>query len=588
MKYLIIDDNESFADSLCEKLNGELIPLQSVFALIAENIYEKTKGDEDAVILINANIIGKESRQKHEGITLLKWIRLNGCNNHCILYSFQSINTIVKANPLNSILLSKGVSFIQIPFSDREIAAIASSEKAKRENLIPYFRAEIDLVKIRHTEANWFGMRRMTYWINEIFNAQIEISDDYKNDFDFAMLEYTSNLRTGNSHIEHEQVITQIKNQRISYLKEIKNQPPKVVYIDDMAQDGWGKILNYLIYDKLDVTHNHFKIIDKQQIDALSRDKIVDRINQHSPDLILIDLRLKGKVEQEVHDYTRLLAFEIIKQIRSQNSSWKRKILIFTASNNFLLFKQMLKKSTNAPNDIFIKEGVDLALSYEQSLSLFKEINELIYLYLKSKKVKSSRTSIPKIDDNTDTESYAIIKKTVEDIKGNVIRGSHPNNFRWLNGKQIIFDTNIFLPKDSKRNFKTEYLTIKNLFESYKHNVWLHSSVLFELNDIKDRENGFTKMKALTEVYIELIDSCGISIIDKHINYTAKEDLADNYIKQYLRDNVSKNNLVLLSYDNKPDGPVAVAKKLKEKGFWLRHMYYNQDLKGFVEPRKRS
>ena len=63
-------------------------------------------------------------------------------------------------------------------------------------------------------------------------------------------------------------------------------------------------------------------------------------------------------------------------------------------------------------------------------------------------------------------------------------------------------------------------------------------------------------------------------------NYS--DSVINKTIKEYLNKNAENNNLILLSYDNKIDGPVETAKKLDPKGNKIRYPYYNQELSKFI------
>ena len=155
MKIVIIDSNKKYAEALFEKLKHQNFCEDKIIHHDIVDLGEfvnAIKIEKDDLILINCELKQKENtnkRQDFSAIEILKRLRLRKVNNHCIVYSFLTNIRIIKMNPLNSILHSKGVTFVQAPFSVSEIISIDRKEIAKRENLLQFFRAEVDLSKIR-------------------------------------------------------------------------------------------------------------------------------------------------------------------------------------------------------------------------------------------------------------------------------------------------------------------------------------------------------------------------------------------------------------------------------------------------------
>jgi CheY-like chemotaxis protein/nucleoid DNA-binding protein len=336
MKYLIIDGNKQYAEALCEKLSGEIISLQKEIVLTAKEVVNQTENNKEAVILINTNLIAKENRQSHEGITLLKWIRLKGCNSHCILYSFQALYSIVKANPLNSILLSKGVSFLQLPLSLQDIETVETSEKAERENLLPYFRAEVDLVRIRHELANLWAIHRMKEVIG------IDKNEENKNYY-IEILKYLSADLSKPSILNNETLLNQIKTFQ-AYGK-------KIFYYDDLADD-WALPLKNLFGDK------NIEIISAKTV---NQNELLDRIQKENPGCLLLDLRLAN--EKDALGVLEYSGGKVLQEVKKRFITLP--VIMFTATNKAESVRRLLSAGAEY---VWTKEGVDDGINEHRTL----------------------------------------------------------------------------------------------------------------------------------------------------------------------------------------------------------------------------
>ena len=168
MKLLVIDDNFEFSDFLCEyfryceKVECQPLRVQDysdtskLSDLAIENL------EDDSVLFINVNLKIDEWRQTFKGIEFLTWLRIKGVLNHCVLYSFQSAETIARSSEKNRLLFSKGTTFAQLPndFSSINLKNLTTdrSEPAKlKENIKPLF----NLGEFRHRNANWWGVKQL-------------------------------------------------------------------------------------------------------------------------------------------------------------------------------------------------------------------------------------------------------------------------------------------------------------------------------------------------------------------------------------------------------------------------------------------
>jgi len=127
-----------------------------------EDIVERIEQEYFNASLFVININYKTEsicRSQSRGIKVLKLLRLKNYHQHCILYSFFPREYFIEKNPVNIILYSPGVSFIQLPedFSNWNIQTFLDRGEASQD-LSDYFRAESKLPDNRHFFANWWGV----------------------------------------------------------------------------------------------------------------------------------------------------------------------------------------------------------------------------------------------------------------------------------------------------------------------------------------------------------------------------------------------------------------------------------------------
>ncbi|MCC6447701.1 MAG: hypothetical protein IT215_03350 [Chitinophagaceae bacterium] len=208
MKYIIIDDNISFAKALCGQLlkeangnnndktcNEKLLQFKHgeetitidfakhTTAQIADAIIEtyaneekklpddtgKKKLHDDTVLFINVNLKTKDgNRQNQKGIELLIWLRIKGIMNHCVMYSFETLHALLNRHTKHLIATSKGTTFVQLPSDFKHLDLIKlCKEKADENNLKNTLKAifnkdnQENIATFRHKDANWWGVKVM-------------------------------------------------------------------------------------------------------------------------------------------------------------------------------------------------------------------------------------------------------------------------------------------------------------------------------------------------------------------------------------------------------------------------------------------
>lgn len=119
--------------------------------------------------------------------------------------------------------------------------------------------------------------------------------------------------------------------------KALFDRKPRIVYVDDMAEEGWADVLRRIIYRNA-IHYDRLKTIVPKKNDSI--ETIVDAIcNCDKPELIILDLRLKD--ERGYYAPATLSGFQVLQELNKKNPSCP--IMIFTASNKVWSLKEAFK-----------------------------------------------------------------------------------------------------------------------------------------------------------------------------------------------------------------------------------------------------
>lgn len=416
MKYLIIDDNETFSKQLFKQLTGNesnsehdtLKPSTETLNVFAESIKSIINANDDVVLCINVNLeLAKDSRQLQKGIELLIWLRIKGVMNHCVLYSFEDLHTILNREPKHLIATSKGTTFVQLPNNFQRIKEVLENLKTKNkllasdDNIKTALKPAINIESIRHQEANWWGIKQL--WdVHRLVKSKSKIDFPYpygvrkaENDIESKICQFvyqtdesklgsaiksSTNLKIGSLiHLfkkgqQYEISINDNNFNDFSIEQSLKSshyilntRSPRILHIDDQWQDGWGEILCEIIYGK---TANNIQRTDEEinshnwnnemisvkptESDFQDIPTYLYQLNLNQFDLIILDLRLepnKDKYKNRVREMSGAL---FLQEIRNMTKGIP--VLMTTASNKIWSLQELNKLGADA---YWMKEGID-------------------------------------------------------------------------------------------------------------------------------------------------------------------------------------------------------------------------------------
>jgi hypothetical protein len=315
MEYIIIDDNQDFAEAFCEQLcknkesshcnssklsevnneNTEAIDYkkhseeQIADAIIetygsSKCILNKNRLPDEIVIFINLNLVLNNcERQKQKGIELLTWLRIKGVMNHVVLYSFESLETILKKEERNLILTSRGTSFVRLPSDFKEFSDSKTLHLADKKN-IQWILKEAYIAGLKHNGQNKFHLDNI--WIPIIENTN-EIKKSLETEVGKFLIDQNETITI--------EVIKKLKNDILSY--NIQGLKINIVLCDDHAEQKIEKT----VYNKKEIIIKNFglKYLDVNFFDISTCTNLKGLYNQPDCDIILLDYKLgsdeKGK-----------------------------------------------------------------------------------------------------------------------------------------------------------------------------------------------------------------------------------------------------------------------------------------------------
>jgi len=337
--------------------------------------YSEEWASADLFVIDGSFFLLDDDPSKMEGIRLLKILRLLGYRQHCILYSFFSRQDLLAMDTDHSILQSTGTTCLQLPCDLDEKVCADKAGILCEEDIMPFFRAEaVALMDMkRHSLANWWGILRvydvLQYcgFIGEDVPAEIRKALWRDSSYEGMVMNYF------HFHGQKPELSMAENTERSirSFIKALWRTAPKVVYVDDQADDGWSCLLQTILYGgerpDLFVTPQ----LPKEGIDLT---RLAEDIVSLHPDLVIVDIRLEPK-----DDNSRLAGLSGIRLIKklSEFTPCYCPILAFTASDK----RRISEKAVEVGADgVWTKEGLDESRGihreeyYAFSISRFKAL----------------------------------------------------------------------------------------------------------------------------------------------------------------------------------------------------------------------
>lgn len=401
MEVIIVDDNAAYTEQLTEqewsgnlvqhsptvvKEMGDLSPRQ-----IAKQVAREVGGD-DAVVFINVNLKCEgKSRQEQAGVEVLKFLRLterfDGSKNeargtHCVMYSFQSVEQLLRQRPSSFILCSDGVTFKRLPneFSRLDLRELAKGN-ASVDDLDKFLRGEFKLPDERHSWANWWGLKQL-YDVHRLVSDQPDLGypdlvTSKLNDLD--ALEGKSIYGHKSNRLQKH--FGDFKSQINRARESLKSKSIVAIQIDDKWEGGWWRIFERMFYRQGEGNNlipigkdGEYKGDRSERLAENLKDAIESNVKEGNvdPEVILLDLRL---LDEDAGQYSveELSGVKLLKKLRKRFRGIP--VIVTTASNKAWSHEALMRVGADG---YWIKEGIDERKSPKETIRNYFRIIELL------------------------------------------------------------------------------------------------------------------------------------------------------------------------------------------------------------------
>jgi len=434
MHAIIVDDNDAFREALADEPRSAVpeakrAPL-SVRAdhtprQIAEDAAAQAS-DDDAVVFINVNLKCRgHARQDQAGVEVLKTLRLTERfgdeenllrDAHCVLYSFQNVEQLLRKKPSSLMICSDGVTFEQLPsdFSELDLPALAT-KMAPADDLDEFLRGEFTLPDERHSWANWWAARQMMklYFFEKVEDVSIEqlegrlanlpspsgLSPSFQIDKD----EGTVSMVEVHEDVEDTQIrnalylfdrssafaneLSRADREELGVHREIINQNGlRIGLIDDEAQTfsrgsgvGWQSVYSCVLFDG---AHRVDDLLGAQHMDVdlnsqggSGLEALLECLDNgfdfSSYACIFLDLRLFEDSTQP-GEVANTSGVQVLAKIRELEPALP--VIMTTASNKLSSFFEIAETGADA---YWVKQGVDEQRTPREAIANYTRLLKL-------------------------------------------------------------------------------------------------------------------------------------------------------------------------------------------------------------------
>lgn len=308
------------------------------------------------LIHVNVKLSAHSCRQDEDGIELLKHIRLTeGLGEwrkaHVAICSFEDPQALLRRKPQNLIFLSEGTTFLRLPEAIDHLhgtAYLAALAEKKADiihgYLAPFVQCDYRTPDAAHAFSNWWGLHQLA-------TARQAIAGKQEVHFPHCVVE---NLRL-------------LENKKARFLYGVADPPQaaadlivpdfprgefRIVCVDD--ERDWGEALRAALEatSKRRVQVKTPQLPSQREIDEDWIAKEIVSSGAGGPDLVLLDLRLKGNKELHV-PVGETSGAKVARIIRDLSPGLP--IILMTASNKAWTFEEAMKLGIDG---YWMKEGI--------------------------------------------------------------------------------------------------------------------------------------------------------------------------------------------------------------------------------------
>lgn len=173
-------------------------------------------------------------------------------------------------------------------------------------------------------------------------------------------------------------------NDEDTFRQLLIKKSPKILYVDDQAEEGWATIFQLMIYGT--INPDCFQVIQPNKSSVLQ--SVIKQCFEYNksfdPDLIILDLRLLGE-SGTIENLNELSGVKVLKALKtgfkvnstSKYSSVNCPVMVVTASNKAFTYQFV---NAMGANTYWIKEGLDNKLSLVDSIHNYRDLIWKVYI----------------------------------------------------------------------------------------------------------------------------------------------------------------------------------------------------------------
>lgn len=278
-------------------------------------------------------------------------------------------------DPQYAVLFSKGVRYLQLPFSNEEfqktVQKIDHFNKTDKISFKPYVKLRIEelLAQFKHRYFNYTGMFLMLMVKYDFDRERLrnKIPDNLRlflNDLSYNYLSFYYGFEELLEKRCNLPLINHVFRESNTELLKDK----KVLLVDDQAKEGWHSVLAEMLWNNADSEN----IRSVNPANDLWEKNLESGIQSLRPHLILLDLRLNNETGKQ--SLVDLEGYKLLKWLKK--SRYKGiPVIIFTASSNAENVKTLLEEGAEA---VWTKPGFEDGITAKSIIERYDKLTEIV------------------------------------------------------------------------------------------------------------------------------------------------------------------------------------------------------------------
>lgn len=160
-------------------------------------------------------------------------------------------------------------------------------------------------------------------------------------------------------------------NTFVEMRKRLNKAKPKIVFVDDLADEGWSQVLQRIIYNKPSSPEFHVIVPDEDMDHKVLSRQIQDKVREVEADLLILDLRLRGE-----YGLASTLENASGMQVLSELSDLLAcPILIASTAEKMINYRELLSWGATAS---WTKQGLNERSDIEYTVSNYVNLVQMI------------------------------------------------------------------------------------------------------------------------------------------------------------------------------------------------------------------